>query len=246
MPIDYRKMSDDAETSLQDFIGGQQARSLNDINATRAGAQVGQGPLFQAAMGLGNDPAAFQEQAGFAQRRLGNNLETTLAARRMQEGRNALNMKYNNLVRRGGEQDSRLAAVNNYSRQTLQQNITQQQQAADLQRKINNQFSQQDEADSFAKQGVAQENSFAQSQNDVYQQAMYRALFGLVGTGASLGTYALMNRTPTLPNQTPMRPGGYGGTGQTYADLLNGQFSAQDQYKSLQPYMPQSGVNRRF
>lgn len=244
MPIDYKKISDDAETSLQDFVQGQQARSLKDIAGTRTRVETARSPLFQAAMGLGNDPGAFQEHAGLVQARLGGNLNAALGQRKLQESRSALGTRYNDMVRRGLDRNMRLDSAKDYARQTLQQNMSQQQQAAELQRKIEQQRLRSDESESFSQQGLAQEQAFAPSTNDMYQQAMYRALFGLVGSGATLGVNAYMNKG--APQPTPMSPGGYGGTGQTYAGLLNQQFGAQDQYNSLQPYMPNLGVNRRY
>lgn len=199
--IDYKTQSNSAETTLQDFIKGQQERSMKDIAGTRQNVESARSPLFQAAMGMGNDPAAFQEQMGLANQRLGNSLNQTLARRGMDASKSSLGNQYNELVRQATQRNATLGDAQSYARQNLQQTIQQQQQAQSLQRQIEQANQKQSVSEDFANQGLSQEQDFAQNPNDLYQQAMYRALFGLVGSGATLGGYALMNRQPqTQPN----------------------------------------------
>lgn len=197
-------MTNADELSLQNFVGGAGQRSQDRIANTLASVQNGPS-LVGLAGSLGGDPLANQEQGLRSQGNLGRALQSQLAGQSRNEGRSALQLKYDTLMKLASQHGASLDEANAYARQNVQQQISQQQRAAAQSRQLALAGQKQDISEGYAQRGIQNELAANQPNTD-YEAAMTRALFGLGGVGIAAYGLSQPGTTPyqgRLPTQTP-------------------------------------------
>lgn len=234
MPIDRNNIRNQYESEIKSLLKSRTSNIGKSLLSSQATQNIGRnkfmelGNQFSSALGL----KPVQAASSFYGNKLGENLNLNILGRMKDAGNSTGKMSYENLLRNSDFANQARVSAEDYSTQAGDNEKNRGFQALMADKQRQGLLDREAVAGGYAQQGINMQNQVAdEMQSSMYQQALYRSLFGLGGAAAGIATISAMR--PSTYGSTPdatsasYRPTSFGSSDNTYLDAYNRSLRSQ-------------------